>query len=78
MNLDQFLNNCDENCVFKQDIPSETKSRSCILGIDEAGRGPVLGKLIIGIIIHSVMHLSFVFPLFKAPWFTPRLFFLQI
>nr|XP_026694301.1 ribonuclease H2 subunit A-like isoform X2 [Ciona intestinalis] len=42
MEIEHFLNNCDENFKLKSDIPKLLTSEPCCLGIDEAGRGPVL------------------------------------
>ena len=45
LNLDLFWDNIDTKCTLWSDVPSDVGSRECILGIDEAGRGPVLGDV---------------------------------
>lgn len=43
LDLDAFLADTNRSCSVESSVPDWARDEECCMGIDEAGRGPVLG-----------------------------------
>lgn len=59
VDVERFLVDTLHSCTIESPIPEVTRQQECCMGIDEAGRGPVLGWSILIFQIEHTINICF-------------------